>query len=337
MKRLKLTTEDVFEKSGQRMRVLTSGIDLSERFNDNPLMLFEHNPEKILGLWSAVQVSEDNISAVPNFDEDELSNTIAGKFQKGTVKSASIGIEVKDAYMDGDVMIISKSILYEASLVGIPANKNAKTVDFSKTVLLSLSDGKELTEDYINKIKDMTEKEIVESPDLKVDEKVIIDETKVMASKDSDIEDLKADKVELSLKLTNSEKDIVNIKKEYDELKLSITEKDSLVDSLKKEILELKGDRLDVLLSNAVADGKISNEAKAEFLDLSFEKAESILSKISPSELSLSAELSKRQNTEPSKTYAWYLKNDKAGLIKLSKENPSLLKQLETEYINLNK
>lgn len=334
MNKLILTTDDVFVKNGQRMKIVTSGIDLDERFNENPIMLYEHNPEKHLGIWSQIEVSEHNIKATADFDDDELSLNIQKKLIKGSIKSASIGIKPTDAYMSGDVLIINKSVLLEASIVGVPANKRAKKVDFSLTsdIILLSSGSEELNlEEYLNKIKNMKKETKVE----KVEEVKKTDlelSNELNLSLNTKVEDLTATKIELSLELdklnlaaTENTKVINDLRKE---LETNKTENTSIVNKLNTEIEVMKTEKMENLLNLSVEQGKISNEAKADFLDLSFEKAESILSKLNTADLSLSATLKNSSKTEH-RDYDWYLKNDKEGLRKIAKENPALYSQIE--------
>jgi len=352
MVRINLTTEDIFVKNGQRIKILTNGIDTIERFDENPIMLFEHNPEKILGKWSVIEKDEDRMSAIPDFDEDELSVDIGKKLKRGTIKSASIGIEINDAFLEGDVLVISKSVLLEASIVGIPANKNAKTVDFTKgSVMLFSSNGEEVnTEDYIKKLNLTNMKDPkIENLETKVEE-VKVEETKVeptevekltlsINDKDSTIDELNSKieklasaKIELSAVETNLNKQLKDSKTEVEKLTLSINDKDSTIDELNNSISKLKEDKLDVLLNSAVSEGKITKESIEDFKELSYDKAESLISKLIPSEVSLTETLSlNKRGVKDEKTYNWYLKNDKEGLRKLSKENPALYKQLENK------
>jgi HK97 family phage prohead protease len=339
MNRINLTTEDVFEKQNQKMRIITEGIDLNDRFKDNPIMLFEHNPEKILGKWVDILVENNKISAIPDFDEDEFSVDIANKVKRGSLKSASIGIKPTDYYMDGDVLIINKSILLEASIVGIPANKKAKIEEMSLDFVLLSNIGKEIDlEKYIETIKNKKVNNMKKEKEEKVNDNELESLQLSISEKDKELEELKADKVELNLKLNDRDKKIEEFNKSFNELNLSIENKDKEIESLNEIISSMKKEKLDILLNNAIEQGKISNEAKDDFMELSYEKVESILSKINPTNISLSETLEKNARKEDNKTYDWYVKNDKKGLIKLSKENPIFYKQLEKDYINkLNK
>jgi chromosome segregation ATPase len=141
--------------------------------------------------------------------------------------------------------------------------------------------------------------------------------------------------LELSLKLENLNKDLTNAKSSAEDFKAKLEEKDSLIENLKSEISKFKAEKVDTLLENAIKDGKISPANKEQFLELSYDKAKGIIDNLPSGNGSLTSDLSNMQakNTN-TKDYAWYLKNDKQELSKMSKENPGLYKQLETEYLN---
>lgn len=122
-------------------RVLTEGI-LLEAFKKNPVMLYMHLRDegspiwgdyKAIGHWEDFQIDGDQLSAVPVFDKvDELSQTIAKKFEAGTFNAASIGIRIIETSSDKSVVVqgqtretVTKCELMEASIVDVPANANA--------------------------------------------------------------------------------------------------------------------------------------------------------------------------------------------------------------------
>jgi hypothetical protein len=118
-------------------RVLTAGGDLS-RFLKNPIMLFNHTraagkKDDILpiGTWQ-LRVDGDKIFATPQFDmEDSFAASIAGKFERKIIRSASIGLRILDMQADapdefGNARYtITKWQLLEISLVDVPSNGNA--------------------------------------------------------------------------------------------------------------------------------------------------------------------------------------------------------------------
>lgn len=122
-------------------RVLTEGINI-EAFKKNPVMLYMHFRDegspywgdyKAIGHWEDFQIDGDKLSAVPVFDKvDELSQTIAKKFEAGTFNAASIGIRIIETSSDKSVVIqgqtretVTQCDLMEASIVDVPANANA--------------------------------------------------------------------------------------------------------------------------------------------------------------------------------------------------------------------
>jgi len=373
-----LTTDDIFTRKGQKVKVLTSGMDISE-FINNPLMLSEHNNEKVIGTWAEISKLNDRIIAEPNFDDDEFSVQIKSKVNKGTIKSASVGIEVLDAQLDGDTLVLTKTVLLEASLVGLPANKKAKKVDNSNKVLL-FSNGSDCdVDELVKEIKDKnmvdenvkTEieddnivqvEDIVENND-NVDDVVLesvepeiaveLEEVLLGNENNRDIlidEPIKIEsEVEVNLNNTDLEPiaEVVdeisilklNFQNEKDNFIFELSNKDAKIAELETKLNAFIDEKKEMLLNNAVSEGKIALEAKQSFKDLNIEKMEDILSKLSPKNVSLSNTLSNLQNSGNNvKDYDWYLKNDKDGLRKLSKENISLYKQLENDYINkLNK
>jgi len=337
MNRIKLTTEDIFVKDGIRAKVLTSGIDLSTRFNNNPVMLLGHNPEKIIGRWDSVETINNEITAIPNFDEDEASAIIAQKYVKGTIKSAAIGSKIDESFLEGDVLVISKSTLMEASMVSIPANVEAKKIELAKDNIVFLSEGKPVNlKMYTNKLKeDMKNNKVEEVEVIETNDKGENIEESIVSTNDNTekLEEVLASKLELSLKLKSSDIKIAKLLALKETLTLSIATKDNTIADLEATITSLTNDKKEVLLDGAVKDGKITNEGRVDFEDLSYDKIESILNKLVPTEMSLSQTLvTKRAIKEDIKDYAWYLANDKGALSKMSKENPSLLKQLEDNY-----
>ena len=50
---------------------------------------------KAIGYWDDIKIEDDVLSAIPVFDKvDDLSKTIAAKYEAGTLRAASIGIRI---------------------------------------------------------------------------------------------------------------------------------------------------------------------------------------------------------------------------------------------------
>lgn len=115
------------------------GIDTS-RFEVNPVMLYEHRRDArfpdAIGTWENIRFAEGKWYAdavlqesTENPDLIELKK----KVEQGIIKACSIGIiayEIKKG-KNGEADVITKSELFEVSLVNIPANRDATLVQMS--------------------------------------------------------------------------------------------------------------------------------------------------------------------------------------------------------------
>lgn len=151
LKRCVLSDESI---NSYGYRVLTSGIDLSA-FRKNPLLLWGHYRDEgsarwcnylPIGHWEDIEVKDGVLSACPVFDcTDELSQTICDKYEAGTLSASSIGFRIKATSSEKKHLLpgqtretVTKCELIEASIVDIPANKNAcRLYDRSTSALLA--------------------------------------------------------------------------------------------------------------------------------------------------------------------------------------------------------
>lgn len=139
-------------------RVLTEGIDYSS-FEKNPILLYMHLRDegsplwgnyKAIGHWEDLKVEDGVLTAEPVFDKaDELSRTVAAKFEAGTFNAASIGIRILATSSEKEYLLpgqtretVTRCELMEASIVDIPANRNAVRL-YDKDASVSLSIGKD--------------------------------------------------------------------------------------------------------------------------------------------------------------------------------------------------
>lgn len=109
-------------------RTDVSGINL-ERFNKNPVMLYNHDPERIIGRWEHVKADGNRLIAEPVFDmEDPFAAEIARKVEQGFIKGCSMGLVIKNIEQSKGIDVATNSVLIEASIVGIPSDENALVV-----------------------------------------------------------------------------------------------------------------------------------------------------------------------------------------------------------------
>lgn len=136
-KRMVLTDESV---NRYGYRVLTTGISNLEQFRRNPVLLYMHYRDdgyegayRAIGHWEDLQIEGNRLTGVPVFDcVDELSQTVAAKYEAGTLNAVSIGFmplatskETVDIIPGQTRATVTRWELLEASIVDIPANANA--------------------------------------------------------------------------------------------------------------------------------------------------------------------------------------------------------------------
>ncbi|MCS2957647.1 HK97 family phage prohead protease [Bacteroides salyersiae] len=101
---------------------------------------------KAIGYWDDIKIEGDQLSAIPVFDKvDDLSKTIAAKYEAGTLRAASIGIRILATSAEKEYLLpgqtretVTKAEIMEASIVDIPANANAvRLYDRSTSVKLA--------------------------------------------------------------------------------------------------------------------------------------------------------------------------------------------------------
>jgi len=121
---------DETKKNSYGFHVLTAGIDLKERFEDNPVCLNNHqnNTKDVLGTWSDFKQEGGNLSMVPEFDtEDTEGKEVVRKVLAGKLKGCSMGImfDPKDMVNENGKLILKKCVLFEVSIVAVPSNANS--------------------------------------------------------------------------------------------------------------------------------------------------------------------------------------------------------------------
>lgn len=142
-------------------RTNLNGLNL-ERFNSNPVMLFSHDSEKVIGRWEDIKIEDGKLTAEAVFDEeDEDGKRIAGKVKRGFLKGCSIGMYVE--YMDvdeNDVVTALKAELLEASICAIPSDSNAIVLYDQNRKRLTVDEVKQMCLSINPKNNSMTEQEI---------------------------------------------------------------------------------------------------------------------------------------------------------------------------------
>lgn len=220
-------------------RVLTSGMNV-EQYDRNPVLLYMHERGQVIGYVKDLKVEGDEVTGELVFDEaTELSKRCKKQWEFGSLKMVSVGIDIVETSDDPKSLVsgqtaptITKSKLFEVSLVDIGANDDAIALH---------KDGVRLT---LGK----NAADVLPPLHIKNNKK----------RKEMDQE-------KLALEL--------GLPKDADESAISaalakLKAKEAEAESLRAECDTLRAARIETLVNAAVAEKKIGEDKKQQFLEL---------------------------------------------------------------------
>ncbi len=302
--------------------ILTAGIGLS-RFKNNPVMLDNHwnNTSNVLGSWEKVKKTKGLLTGYPVFDDkDKDVKKIAGKVDRGFIKSCSMGISFnrEDLKLAGGKLILTKCELYEVSIVAIPSNANS--------IRLYVGDNEApLTDEEVQElclsITGETKKSTIENKNntsmkIKLEASVC---TLLGVAVGTEM-----DQAELNAKLLalGTERDTLKTEKENLEQKLSAI-------AQKEEQAKLAA--ITKQVETAVKEGRITADKKEAFVNLGISNPELLTSTLAgiPAKASLGAQVNNAGNTEV-KTVEDFQKLSHEEQLAFKAEQPEQYKKLFT-------
>lgn len=290
-------------------RVLTAGINV-EQYNRNPILLYMHERGQVIGLVRDLKVEGEEVTGELVFDEaTELSQRCKKQWEFGSLRMVSINIDILETSDDPRLLVqgqtaptITKSKLNEVSLVDIGANDDA-IVLHKDGVRLTLGKGAADVLPPLHNNKSKKQKTM--------------------------------DQEKLALEL--------GLPKDADEAAISaavakLKAKDAESESLRKECDTLRAARIETLVNAAVAEKKIGEDKKQQFLELGkklgAEDLKATFDAMSP-QVKLSSIVG-NQGGAPAGGNAEYKKFSEVPeeeLKKLREENPAQYKKLyKAEY-----
>lgn len=297
-KRIVLSDGNKVNSKGYRIDL--SGMN-TERFTDNPVMLYQHNQDKVIGRWENWTFTENKLQADPVFDDgDELGAEIKRKYEGDFLRAASIGLIVLDMQLINDVWTVTKSELLEASIVSIPADPGAVVLYNENKEVLSFE---QLKLNFNNNHQQIQNQSKMQQITL-------------------------SQKTVKSLALPNdyTSKDV----------ELAVAEKDKTIATLNAQIAAAGTKERTDYLNQAEKDGKITAAEKTEFLKLAdnggFDSVKAIVdSRPTNASASLAAQVQKSDllSGRESWTYFDWMKKDEAGLQQLKHDNPAAFERLQ--------
>lgn len=290
--------------------VLTAGIGLA-RFLENPVMLFNHDKDCVIGRWENIRIENNQLLADAEFDlNDEEAAKIAKKVDDGFIKAASVWIdfEEKDVKLDAPGYIgiptVVNCVLMEASVVSVPANRSALTLSAGGKKIEDDQLARKLSAEF-KKHKHMNEelKPIFEALGLTLS---------ATSTADHAVEAIKA------LKKTSGD----------------ATEK---VTTLEAQLSAINENKAVELVESAIASKKLSADSKDHFMKLAkadFDSTKAIIEKMTPYK-SIADQLNAggkgdQGNQDPyaGKTYKDLQKENPQYLAAMRKNEPERYKQL---------
>lgn len=237
-KRVRISNESL---NSYGTRVLTAGMNV-EQYNRNPVLLYMHERGQVIGYVKDLKVEGDEVTGELVFDEaTELSRRCKKQWEFGSLKMVSAGIDILELSEDPKHLVqgqtsptISKSKLFEVSLVDIGANDDAIVLQKDgKRIELGKDAARELPLLHSNNNKNQKPKQMDQ-------EKLAL---QLGLSKD-------ADEATINAKLAKLQADGAE------------------AETLRQERDTLRAARIETLVNAAIAEKKIGEDKKQQFLDL---------------------------------------------------------------------
>ena len=236
-KRVRISNESL---NSYGTRVLTAGMNV-DQYNRNPVLLYMHERGQVIGYVKDLKVEGEEVTGELMFDEaTELSQRCKKQWEFGSLKMVSVGIDILELSEDPKHLVagqtsptISKSKLFEVSLVDIGANDDAIVLQKDGTRIELGKDGG------------------VELP--------------LLHSNNNNQKPKQMDQVKLALEL--------GLPKDADEATINATLAKLKADGAEAETLRqerdtLRAARIETLVNAAIAEKKIGEDKKQQFLDL---------------------------------------------------------------------
>lgn len=273
-----------------------------DRFKTNPVMLFGHDMQKVIGRWENLRFENGKMLADAVFDtEDTLGKEVARKVEAGFLKGISVGIIILEMKEINDEWVATKWELLEASIVSIPSDAGAVVLYNEKKEILSF------------------------------------DQVKLNFGLENNNQTQNQHKMEI--KLSDKTMEILSLGNDYSakDVELAVAEKDKEITRLKADLQKAEENTHTEYLSNAVKAGKITETEKAEYLSLckngGFGNVKKIIDSKCESASESLADMTKKSTLSAGREnwdYIKWMKEDPKGLEQLKHENPKEFERLQT-------
>jgi len=188
-KRFVLSDGKKINSRGYRIDISGGSFD---RFNQNPVMLYMHNDDDVIGRWENLRVEDSRLVAEAVFDSSEKAKEIERKVNEGFLKGCSMGIITRQMVFEADGAVVKEWELLEASIVAIPSDPGAVVFYNEKKEVLNFNfnNNQKTSQEMGDAVFKLSPKTV---NSLKLDaDYTPKDVEQAVAAKDSEIETLKA-------------------------------------------------------------------------------------------------------------------------------------------------
>ena len=287
--------------------VLLNAAGRFERFNANPVMLFNHEADKLIGQMTGLRVEGTKLIGIPVYDEeDALAAKCKRQGEKGFLKGCSPGIMIYAVELrtnpDGEERItVTDWELCEVSLVSVPSNPGA--------LRLYNAQGEVIPDDQI---------------------RLSIESLLHLNKQDEMDKIILTAEAYAALGLKSNEADGKAISAAIMELK-------SRIEKAEKDLNDQHKAQAEALVELAIKDGRITADKKEQFVKLAlvdFDMAKTTLEAI-PTRESLAGKVTHSTGKAVATkdrmdwTYLRWAKEDPEGLKRLKETDPEAFEELK--------
>lgn len=294
------TLSDGSQINSHGFKVLLTG-GIYTRFDANPVLLYDHSTEHLIGRWENRRIENGKLIATPVFDlNDPFAAEKARKVNEGFLKGASIGIRILRLEEINGEYVATEWELIEASITPIPSDAGAVRLYNEKREVLSFE---QVKLNFNNK----------QSLNQMADEKKTI-------------------------KLSASTVTSLGLKADYDErdIEIAVRDKDDEIKTLKADLKKEQDAKIEAYLAAAQDAGKINAKQKEAYADLAqkngFDSVKTIIDAIETKPTQSLKDITSRAGLSGDRAGWNYLKwsqEDPDGLLAMKRENPTEFERLK--------
>jgi HK97 family phage prohead protease len=279
-----------------------------ERFRENPVMLYLHEQEQLIGRWENLRVDGSKLIADEVFDtEDPEAMKVSGKVDRGFLKGSSMGLHIQEAELKdipglGLVPCVTKWELMEASLAPVPSGQTCLRLYNDKGELITSKEAIKLSIDSI----------IHKNDKLPMDKIMLTAEAATCLSVSKEIDPTALNTAIMALAASRDE--AVNELKKFNET------------------------RAQELVAGAISQGRLSADKKESFEKLAiadYKQASDLIDSL-PVKQTLSDKITPGGKSADKGRDDWnylkWAKEDPKGLAKMQTEDPTRFSELKASY-----